>query len=85
MCLLQLFKVSGEGDVGLVVNGQAVMTAEAALDDTKAVEAAAERLATALDVALQVVEIDVKGDLEWTWESVLAKAGYGEEAAHAAG
>lgn len=72
--MLTLVKLSS-GDAALIVNDMVVMSADPSLDDVSRVEMVAERLAEALELALQRLERKAPGNPgadedDWTWEGI---------------
>lgn len=65
---IELIKIP-TGDIAMVVNGVAILSAEPR-DDTARVELAAELLATATDCALVLVQLPTPAG-DWTWEGVI--------------
>lgn len=68
--MIELVNLS-TGDAGLVVNGQLVLSMDPDFENPSTVQEAAERLATALDVALVVINREPPPMSDWNWDDVL--------------
>lgn len=67
---IELVKLT-TGDVAIVVNGQMVLEADPSFESTSSVGEAAQRLATALDTPLVIIESAPPPMEDWNWDDVL--------------
>lgn len=68
--MIELVNLS-TGDAGLVVNGQMVLSMDPDFENPSIVQEAAEKLASALNVALVVINREPPPMDDWNWDDVL--------------
>ena len=59
------------GDVGLILDGKFVLTADPNFEPTEQVTQASSNLAAILGVELNIIEIDPPSNDDWNWDNVL--------------
>jgi len=67
---LNLVKLTS-GDVGLILDGKFVLTADPNFEPTKQVTQASSNLAAILGIELNIIEIDPPSNDDWNWDDVL--------------